>query len=164
MDIFHLIKEDHDHVRKILEDLTANSNSPQGRKNLFAELKSELLLHNNVEELVFYATLKKDDTVLRPLIDQSHQEHDQVEHLLKEMNAMDPSTSEWGQKIEQIKKLTLQHMEKEEGDIFKKAREILQEGHEKKLGQRFQDLKQHMLREDDIENDDIGDEEREFED
>ena len=54
MDIFQLIKKDHDHVRKILEDMTSGKTNQQEQKDLFEKLKSELLLHNSVEEEIFY--------------------------------------------------------------------------------------------------------------
>ena len=59
MDALSLLKEDHDKVKKLLEDLDSTTErGVKTREQLFNKIKQELEIHEAIEEEIFYPALK----------------------------------------------------------------------------------------------------------
>ena len=59
MDAIALLKADHDKVKKLLSDgEETTERAEKGRTELFATLKEEMLIHERIEEEIFYPALK----------------------------------------------------------------------------------------------------------
>lgn len=149
MDIFTLIRNDHARVKKIIDNLTTNSFLNNDKKKIFLEaLRQELNLHNRVEEKVFYTHLN-ERLAPKTIVEDSKSDHKNVEMLLKTISDYETDSPEWDTRISEIKKAIFTHVEKEETEIFAKAREIINEEEMKILSDMFDKLKR-KLRDDDV--------------
>ena len=60
MDAMSLLKEDHEKVKKILGELESTTErGVKTREELFTKVKEELVVHEAIEEEIFYPALKE---------------------------------------------------------------------------------------------------------
>ena len=125
MDAITLLKADHEKVSGIFEKLEETTErAEKTREELFAQLKQELDLHAHIEETIFYPVLKKAEET-REITMEGIQEHHVVKVLLRELDAMEVGSETWTAKLKVLKENVEHHVEEEEGDMFKSAREVL---------------------------------------
>jgi iron-sulfur cluster repair protein YtfE (RIC family) len=142
MNAFALLKADHEKVAGILETIgDTTERAVKGRDELFAQLKAELDLHAMIEEEIFYPALEETDEA-RDITLEAYEEHRIVKQLLAELEAEPKDTEEWTAKFMVLKENIEHHVEEEEGELFKKARQALSEEEIETLGEQLQDAKQ----------------------
>jgi iron-sulfur cluster repair protein YtfE (RIC family) len=142
MNAFALLKADHEKVAGILETIEDTSErAVKGRDELFARLKTELDLHAMIEEEIFYPALEGTEEA-REITLEAYEEHRVVKQLLAELEAEPKDTEEWTAKFMVLKENIEHHVEEEEGELFKKARQALSEEEIETLGDRLQEAKQ----------------------
>ena len=142
MNAFALLKADHEKVAGILETIEdTTERAVKGRDELFARLKAELDLHAMIEEEIFYPALE-DTEEAREITLEAYEEHRLVKQLLAELEAEPKDTEEWTAKFTVLKENIEHHVEEEEGEMFKKAREALSEDEIETLGDRLEEAKQ----------------------
>ncbi|MDQ1523841.1 MAG: hypothetical protein QOE47_1765, partial [Pyrinomonadaceae bacterium] len=125
MDAITLLKTDHEKVSGIFEKLEETTErAEKTREELFTKLKQELDVHAHIEETIFYPVLKKAEET-RDITMEGIQEHHVVKVLLGELDAMGVGSETWTAKLKVLKENVEHHVEEEEGDMFKKAREVL---------------------------------------
>jgi hypothetical protein len=134
MDAITLLKTDHEKVSGIFEKLEETTESAEKtREELFAQLKQELDLHAHIEETIFYPVLKKSEET-RDITMEGIQEHHVVKVLLRELDAMGVGSETWTAKLKVLKENVEHHVEEEEEDMFKSAREVLSKEQLEELG------------------------------
>lgn len=122
MDIYTVIKRDHDTARAMLKALKATDDSAGARRNeLYPALKRELMMHQQVEDAVFYAKLKTEKKT-RPDALEAANEHHIVDVLLEELDIMPKDNDEWTAKFGVLRELVDHHMREEETEFFEHAR------------------------------------------
>ena len=142
MNAFTLLKADHEKVAGILEEIDETTERAiKGRNEKFAQLKSELDLHAMIEEEIFYPALKEADET-RDITLEAFEEHRLVKQLLGELEAEPKDTEEWTAKFTVLKENIEHHVEEEEGEMFKKARTVLDADQVEELGARMEEAKQ----------------------
>jgi len=125
VDVYEILKEDHETVAKLLKKLDKTSDeTAEEREKLFLELKTELTLHTYIEELLFYPLLK-DKKESKEITLEAYEEHRLVKTLLEELDDMSKDSEEWIGKFRVLKENIEHHVEEEEGELFTKAREVL---------------------------------------
>ena len=141
MDIFQILKKDHQTVKDLFEKLEGTGGREgKSREKLFSQLKEDLEAHSQGEEAVFYPALR-EHTEMETLIDEATEEHQEVSNLLEEMQELETESEDWSSKLAELKKNVLHHVKEEEGEIFKKAKEILSKDEIQTLGKEFQEAK-----------------------
>ena len=142
MNPFALLKADHEKVAAMLETIEdTTERAVKGRDELFARLKMELDLHAMIEEEIFYPALE-DTEEAREITLEAYEEHRVVKQLLAELEAEPKDTEEWTAKFTVLKENVEHHVEEEEGELFKKARQALSEEEIETLGEQLQNAKQ----------------------
>jgi Hemerythrin HHE cation binding domain len=145
MDAFALLKADHERVAGILEEIEKTTErSNKGRERLFTDLKSELDLHAQIEEEIFYPALEESDET-RDITLEAYEEHRLVKQLLSELESEPKDTEEWTAKFTVLKENIEHHVEEEEGEMFKKARKALSKEEIESLGNELQQAKQQGI-------------------
>lgn len=138
MDIFDILHADHENVARLFSRIESLSpRATKTRQATFMHLKKELDKHSRAEEKVFYPELKKRD--------QSHfgaleatEEHHVLDLLLKELDAMpDKDSEQWLAKLNVLKENVEHHVEEEEEELFRQAREFMSEDEAVSLGEKF---------------------------
>ena len=127
MNAFTLLKADHERVAGLLETIeNTTERAVKGRDELFARLKEELDLHARIEEEIFYPALEEAEET-RDIALEAYEEHRLVKQLLDELEAEPKDSEEWTAKFTVLKENIEHHVEEEEGEMFKKARQALSE-------------------------------------
>ncbi|HEX8457557.1 MAG TPA: hemerythrin domain-containing protein [Pyrinomonadaceae bacterium] len=144
MDAITLLKTDHEKVSGIFEKLEATTErAEKTREELFTQLKLELDLHAHVEEKIFYPVLKKAEET-REITLEGIQEHHVVKRLLGELDAMEVGSEIWTAKLKVLKENVEHHVEEEEGEMFKGAREVLSREQLEELGALIEEEKRQQ--------------------
>jgi hemerythrin superfamily protein len=146
MDIYQVIKQDHDLMRSILKKVDATEKKNIGKRDeLFTPLKNELMMHQQVEEAVLYNALKDVEETRADALE-AIAEHHLVNGLLEELALMPKDSDEWFAKFGVLKELVEHHMEEEEGDFFAAARKVLDRKQAAELGKQMRGKKEAGLR------------------
>jgi hemerythrin superfamily protein len=137
MDAIALLEADHQKVKKLLTDLESTTErGVKTRQELFATIKGELTLHEIVEEEIFYPELKSHPKA-QDLVLEAYEEHHVVDVLMGELEALDVADETWGAKAIVMKENIEHHIEEEEGEMFKQARQVFDRAELDDLGARM---------------------------
>jgi len=142
MDVFALLKADHERVAGMMDKVDETTErAAKGREETFTRIKEELDLHALIEEQIFYPALEEVDET-RDITLEAYEEHRLVKQLLSELEQEPKDTEEWTAKFTVLKENVEHHVEEEEGELFKKARQVLSEEEIESLGKRIEQAKQ----------------------
>jgi hypothetical protein len=146
MDAITLLKEDHRRFKKLLEqgDETTER-AVKTRRELLDTIVAELKAHEKIEEEIFYPVLKQYDKA-KDIVLEGYEEHHVADLIVEELRQTDVTDERWGAKFSVLKENIEHHIEEEEGEMFKKARAILDKAELMELGARMQEMKKRALR------------------
>ena len=147
MDAIKMLEEDHKKVKELLTELESTTErGVQRAERLFATIKGEMMVHETIEEEIFYPELKShpkaEDIVL-----EGFEEHHVVDLLMGELERLDVSDETWGAKAKVMKENIEHHIEEEEGEMFKAARQVFDPAELEDLGRRMAQRKQEAQKE-----------------
>ena len=112
-----MLKQDHDEIRGLLDQITSTDSSQTWKRSmLLMKLAHKLDKHSYEEETVIYPALRDDDDVVQA--DQLDTEHGHVKTFIFELKQMEADSSEWIEKIRELRDSLNQHMEMEEREVF----------------------------------------------
>ncbi len=138
MDALALLKDDHEKMRKLLEELeTTTERGVKTREELFSKIKGELTVHEIIEEEIFYPALR-DHPKAKDIVLEGYEEHHVVDLVMAELEDLPVDDESWGAKAKVMKENVEHHMEEEEGEMFQKARSILDRDELEALGRRME--------------------------
>lgn len=147
MDAIALLKADHDKVKKLLTELESTTErGVKTRAELFATIKGELMVHEAIEEEIFYPALKSHPKA-KDIVLEGYEEHHVVDMLMGELERLDVSDETWGAKALVMKENIEHHIEEEEGEMFKQARRVFDRDELEELGGRMEERKTSAQRE-----------------
>ncbi len=140
--IFEDLKKDHDLHRKLLKQIEAADEGE--RADLFEQFRVEVTAHAAAEEESLYATmLAKPD--LRDEARHSVSEHKEIDDFFEEMAELDPATSEWKAKFDEMRHRYEHHIDEEEEEMFPEAAKDLDDAEVAKLAKVFEARKPKEL-------------------
>lgn len=143
MNIFTLIKRDHDEARDLMDQII-KTEAAASRLELYEKLKTSILAHAKSEEKTFYNALKNADDELAEETPHMKKEHKEAEDLFKEIDALEPDYYLWWEKFGELRKALTHHMEEEEKEIFPEAKKEIPTGEAKELGEEMEELEDAM--------------------
>jgi len=125
MDLYQLLKQDHQKVKRLFEQLSDTSDrTVKSRERLFAQLKQELELHTEVEEQHFYPALgDRDET--KDLVEEALEEHNDVTEMLEELDDADKDDEDWVEQLAELQESVEHHVQEEETQLFPRAQKVL---------------------------------------
>jgi DUF438 domain-containing protein len=134
MDVYTFLKDQHKEVSQLLDALEKTSRRTEKRRTeLFAELKKMLEIHTYLEETLFYPIIKKAEKFTQVAL-VAYEEHDVVKRRLVDLAETPVDDEKWGAKLTVLKENIEHHVEEEEGQLFKKAKQILSDREADELG------------------------------
>ena len=140
MDVLTLLKEDHDRIKKMLEDgETTTERGVKTREELLTRLKETLVAHESMEEEVLYPALK-DHPKAEELTLEAYEEHHVVDLVLEELEQTPFSHEQWGAKFTVAKENIEHHIEEEEGEMFKLIRELFSTDERDRMAARMAEI------------------------
>jgi hemerythrin-like domain-containing protein len=141
MDAISLLKADHDKVKKLLSELeTTTERGVKTRTELFDRIKTELTVHEVIEEEIFYPALKEHPKAV-DIVLEGYEEHHVVDVLMGELERLPVDDETWGAKAKVMQENIEHHIEEEEGDMFVKARQVFDAAELRELGERMAERK-----------------------
>jgi hypothetical protein len=147
MDAIALLKADHDKVKKLLTELeTTTERGVKTRAELFATIKGELTVHEIIEEEIFYPELKAHPKA-KDIVLEGYEEHHVVDLLMGELESLPVDDETWGAKALVMKENIEHHIEEEEGEMFRTARQVFDKAELDALGGRMETRKLEAKRE-----------------
>ena len=132
MNALELLSEDHQKVKELFEE--AENAEGKEQQKLFDQIKSELETHTRIEETIFYPAVQEQEE-LKDMVLEAIEEHKQVKTLLKEMDALASDSEKFEPKLKVLMENVEHHAEEEEeGKMFPKIRELMDEQQLEDLG------------------------------
>ena len=142
MKVTLLLRNDHEALKALFDKFTKPTNRQPngGRKELFNEIRRELLIHSQMEQEIFYPALAATTSPrAEELIEAAQQEHGAMEKLLQELQLMNGSDKNFETKMSALMDEVTSHIDKEEEEIFDEARKNLPEFRLEELGLEMED-------------------------
>ena len=144
MDAITLLKDDHDRMKKLLKELDSTTErGVKTRQELFARVKDELTKHEAIEEEIFYPALKEHPKT-KEITLEAYEEHHVVDMVMKEIETVPFDDEQWGAKFTVMKENIEHHIEEEEGEMFKQARQVFEKDELEALGERMAARKEQL--------------------
>jgi hypothetical protein len=132
-----LLTTDHKKMKALLNELEATTGrGVKTREQLFAQIKGELMVHEAIEEEIFYPELKSHPKA-KDIVLEGLEEHHVVDLLMAELEGLAVDDESWGAKAIVMKENVEHHMEEEEGEMFAKARLVFDDAELQDLGARM---------------------------
>jgi hypothetical protein len=144
MDAMELLKKDHEQVKKLLEQIDSTTErGVKTREELFTRFKSEMTVHERIEEEIFYPRLT-EQAKTKEIALEGYEEHHVVDMVMAELDDVPFDDETWGAKFTVMKENIEHHVEEEEGEMFKLARQALEKEELMELGERMEARKKEL--------------------
>lgn len=139
MDIYESLKNDHDEVIGLLNELLKLDEDDDYREVLIKQIEKNLIPHSRAEEAVFYNSIRAVSDNADVM--HSFKEHMEAEVLLRNLQLKEKTDMNWKETAMKLKKALEHHIEEEEGKLFNVAKKIFNEKEAKMMSKAFQELK-----------------------
>ncbi|CAN5483698.1 hemerythrin domain-containing protein [soil metagenome] len=122
-DAISLLTADHKKVKKMFSDYEKlkESGSDEEKEELVLAICTELSMHAEAEEAIFYpaarAAIDDDD-----LLDEAEVEHDSAKDLMAQLQSLEPSDALYDAKVKVLGEYVNHHVEEEQNEMFVKAK------------------------------------------
>jgi hemerythrin superfamily protein len=141
VDAIALLRADHRKVSDLFDQFES-SRSARKKKSLVDQICTELTVHTQIEEEIFYPAVKaalKD----HELVPEATVEHASVKDLIAQVRGIEPDGEMYDAKVKVMSEFVKHHVKEEQNEMFPKAKktrvDMLQ------LGQRLQARKDELL-------------------
>ena len=125
MDIYTLIRTDHDKAKEVMRKIQALPDARHDQRlQLFYPLKEDLLVHNESEEQTFYVALMEHFKTKKDAKHSEHEHHEAAD-MLEMLDDGEMPAAKWRAKFDTLCKDLLHHIANEESCVFKEAQEVL---------------------------------------
>ncbi len=137
MNLLDALKQDHDEVKELLQEILASDDGKE-RGDLFKKVKTNLTAHSRSEEKVLYRRLEKKSEDGKDEALEGDVEHEVADYLVESLaRARDKASDQWTARCTVLKEMLEHHIEEEQGETFKTAREVFDEAQLEKMGEEF---------------------------
>ena len=141
MKVTVFLRNDHEALKGLFNRFKKPAmRQPNGKKELFNEIRREILMHSQVESEIFYPALAATTSErATELVNTAEQEHHAVEKLLEELNGMNASDKNFEARMNELIGDVDRHIQMEEEEMFDEARKNLPEFRLEELGIEMED-------------------------
>ena len=145
MDALELLTADHNRVRGLFARFQAAEGENDAQAARLAEkIFTELDVHTNIEEQLFYPMVTKLNEEIHDLVTEGLEEHHVVDSLMEEIKGLTPSDEHWAAKMKVLIENVEHHAEEEEEELFPKVRKAMDENARTELGRQLEARKAQM--------------------
>jgi hemerythrin superfamily protein len=150
MDAITLLKNDHDAVEKLLEELAQST--PRGvkkRTELLEKIRVELKAHTTIEEEIFYPAFKArgdqsdDDKMYFEALEEHRAAGDLV---LPDLLATPVGNEKFSGRAKVLKELVTHHADEEQKEMFPRAKKLLDKATLASLGEKMAMRKAELVK------------------
>jgi hemerythrin-like domain-containing protein len=141
MDALEILKDDHEQVRYLVNELARTTESQEAEAaKLLAELSNALSLHTRIEEEVLYPALEPFDETT-DLVKEGRNIHQEVGELIKQISFVSPGKEQFQDRVAELRDKFEQHIDENESRIFPEAEEIFSNNRLRQLGKRMEEIR-----------------------
>lgn len=146
-DAIALLKQDHQIVEALLEELASSSDRATRRRGeLLEEIETEIKVHAQIEEEIFYPAFKEAvKKTEQKLYYEALEEHRAAMFVLKDLLKADAGTPQFPARAKVLKELILHHVEEEEKELFPQAKKSLSREELQELGAQLSERKSELM-------------------
>jgi hemerythrin superfamily protein len=148
MNALEVLKQDHQKVKGLFQEIRQATDEAK-RKELFDKIDTELEMHAHIEETVFYPAIEEHEE-FKGMVAEALEEHKKAKTLLDELEELGADNHDFGSKLQLLMEAVEHHVAEEEGEMFPKIRELLEEDGLEQLGQDLESAKGTQHREADL--------------
>lgn len=123
MDAVETLEKDRDRIRSLFSEFDKTTD-PQQLQDCFDKIGNILTIHAEAEEQVLYPEASNYEGTSK-LIAKGHQDRDKGDRMVLEIKFINPSQSEFKQKVKELQSFMLNHLAQEENDLFSKVRQCM---------------------------------------
>ena len=141
MKITVFLRNEHENLKSLFNKYKKpTARNGNGKKELFDDIRREILLHSQMEIEIFYPALSgTSSTTAANLVSEAMEEHAAVERSLQELSGINPLDRLFETKMSAMMDAVSRHVEREEEEIFDEARKNLPEHRLEELGLEMED-------------------------
>ena len=140
MQIYDLLKQDHEEVKALLTELVNLAEDDDYHSVLIDQIASALIPHSRAEESVFYNTIRAVDSDTGEVM-HGYKEHIEAEGILRTLQALDKTDMSWKATAVKLKEALDHHVAEEESKIFAQGHRIFTAEEAESIGEAFVELK-----------------------
>ncbi len=146
-DAIALLIADHENVKALFKEALDKESGDADLESLAKTIIGELKRHTEAEEKIFYPALKKkaidaDEDEAKDEVLEAYVEHASVKDLIAKIEASTAADESYKAMIQVMSEQVDHHVEEEESEMFKQARELLGSDELLELGQQIAALKE----------------------
>jgi len=142
MSIRNLLRMDHTKADTLFAEILG-ADEPQKIQEYFGQLYKDIKVHGTAEEQVLYPAIGPYYEQTQEIYEQT----DEVMEMLDEIKPLDPASSDFKVRIEQLRTATRNHINQEEKDIFAIIRDNFSDEQQKQLATEFKTAKSQLQKE-----------------
>lgn len=147
MDVLELLKKDHQAVTKLFQRFQGSQG--RTRRSVAEKICKELEVHTQIEEELFYPVVRETDEELARLVGEALEEHQRVKQQIQAVKAQLAAGSgdegDLETQMTTIEQNVEHHVTEEEGEIFPRVEEQLDERRRSDMGRRVAERKRSMM-------------------
>lgn len=124
-DPIEMLVADHKKVQKMFKDFEkAKEKDRDAAVALVGEILTELTVHAQLEEEIFYPTVREadDSDDMQSMLDEAEVEHASAKDLISQIASMTPDEELYDAKVKVLGEYVKHHVKEEEGEMFPKAK------------------------------------------
>lgn len=140
MDALNFLKHQHREV-EVLFKKAIETRDAMDRQETFKKIDRSLRVHSLIEEDIFYPELKRraEKSEHRMEVAEAYEEHNLVKTTIEGIERMDPHQEQYEAKLHVLKNLVQQHVDEEEGSMFKLAHHLFDKEELEEMGNRLKE-------------------------
>lgn len=120
-DAIALLKADHGTISELFADYE-KSNSSNKKKTLVAKICTELSVHAQIEEEIFYPAIKAA-LKNKLLVPEATVEHGGIKDLIAQLEGVEPDGAIYDAKVKLLSEYVEHHVKEEQNEMFPKAKD-----------------------------------------
>jgi hemerythrin-like domain-containing protein len=148
MDAIQFLKQEHQKAKAAFAKVLKAA--PESRGELWATLKPELAVHEQIEDACLYEPLSRDAGKTDPKLADWRKKHqtevDNVDDLIKDIATLDPEDASWLTKLKAVHASLESHIREEEQDIFPRISKVWDDKKLKQAGTDMKEMKAKKLK------------------
>jgi len=139
MSIRDLLLMDHTKADILFGEILG-SNDPEKIQEYFGQIYKDIKVHGTAEEEIVYPAVRPYYDHTQEIYDQT----DEVMQMLEEIKPLNPASSQFKAKVEQLRTAVRTHINQEENDVFPKLRDNFSDEQQKQMATEFKTIKSKL--------------------
>lgn len=147
MDAIQMLKQEHEQAKQMFSQLEQASREERGQ--LWTKLWRELTVHEQLEETALYGPVARDagskDQTLAEWEQHHREEVTEVESMIQEIGALEPSDPQWITKVKALQQTLERHIDQEEGEIWPRIQQVWDRAKLVQAGEQMETMKRQKM-------------------